>query len=272
MCIAIFKPCDVPFPTKKTLKICFNNNPDGAGFMYSDGVAVNIRKGFATFSAFWRELQHARDAFGNAPAFVLHFRISTQAGTRPDCTHPFPLSANMDDLRRLATRSSIGIAHNGIISLTSSYSRNITHSDTMEFVTNYLSLIIDAPNYYNDARKLALIERLIGSSRLAILDARGHCELIGDGWREDGGCFYSNGSYKPYKPAYDWSAFGAYLDDDNDDNDDNDGDDSDGLAEAYADYYCDGAYYFDVFNCPATECGCLDFCKKCVNNTECFGE
>lgn len=268
MCIAIYKPSEMAFPPKKTLKICFNNNPDGAGFMYSDGDGVNIYKGFTTFSSFWRTLQKARDCVGNAPAFVLHFRISTQAGTRPDCTHPFPLSPKMDDLRKLCTRAKIGVAHNGIISLTSnSYIKTITYSDTMQFITDYLTLIINDANYYKDKNKLLLIERLIGASRLAILDGRGRCELIGDGWREDGGCYYSNTSYLPSRPLtpfnwreYDFGGFGA--------------DECESEFDAYAEFYDerDDVYYFDAFDCPATECGTLEYCKKCISYNDCYGE
>lgn len=199
MCIAIYKPAGVKFPSKKTLKTCFYNNPDGAGYMYADGDAVHIEKGFFTFAAFWKALQATRATAGDSAPFVLHFRISTQGGIRADCCHPFPLSSNMDALRELSTVAPVGVAHNGIISLTSSYSRAVDYSDTMEFITEYLSLIIQNEKTPTNRKTLELIAKLC-ESRLAILDARGVCRLIGDGWREDGGVWYSNGSYKP--PAH----------------------------------------------------------------------
>lgn len=195
MCIIAYKPEAANFPTKATLQTCFANNPDGAGFMYAAHGAVYIEKGFATFNAFWRALKAARAEHGDRIACIMHFRIATQGGTKPECTHPFPLSPNMDDLRLLHASTDIGIAHNGIIPLTTSYYKAVNYSDTMLFIADYLSLIIKRRDYYKDADTLLLIERLC-ESKLAILDYTGHCELIGRGWINDGGLYYSNTSYK----------------------------------------------------------------------------
>ena len=119
MCIIVYKPTGVNFPTKNTLKTCFEHNPDGAGFMYALGGEVHIEKGLMSFTKFYNALKIARKKAGEDAPFVMHFRISTQAGTRADCTHPYPLSQNMDDLRKLSTTAKIGVAHNGVISLTS---------------------------------------------------------------------------------------------------------------------------------------------------------
>ena len=48
-----------------------------------------------------------------------HFRISTQAGVSPEMTHPFPLSNRPARLRKLDLRCRVGVAHNGVIRLTS---------------------------------------------------------------------------------------------------------------------------------------------------------
>lgn len=209
MCIAVYKPMGTDFPVKRVLKRCFYKNPDGAGFMVADGSKVEIHKGYMGFRSFWKALREARALYGDDKAYVMHFRISTQGGVRQDGCHPFPLSRFMYDLRELDTTADIGVAHNGIINLcadwsstyssyyTKSYSarKQIDYSDTMEFITEYLSLIIKDRDYYKDKDTLDLIEKLCGS-RLAILDGAGHCELIGSGWEECDGVWYSNGSYK----------------------------------------------------------------------------
>ena len=101
----------------------------------------------------------------------------------------------MDDLKRLRAKTEIGIAHNGIIDLTSSkYNYTVTYSDTMKFITDYLTLIIHNKNYYKDKDTLTLIERLI-ESKMAIMDGDGHTELIGN-FIEDNGCYYSNNYFK----------------------------------------------------------------------------
>ena len=52
MCIAIVKPKFAEFPTTKQFRNCFTMNPHGAGFMYSDGENLVIKKGFMTFEDF----------------------------------------------------------------------------------------------------------------------------------------------------------------------------------------------------------------------------
>ena len=208
MCIAVYKPAGVGFPVKRVLKRCFYKNPDGAGFMVANGTEVEISKGYMGFRSFWKALREARERCGDDKAYVMHFRISTQGGIRQDGCHPFPLSKNMDDLRKLRSTADIGIAHNGIIDLftdwssyayyySKSYSakKQLDYSDTMKFITEYLSLIIHDRDYYKDNDTLDLIEKLCGS-RLAILDGSGHCELIGYGWECNEGVWYSNGTYK----------------------------------------------------------------------------
>ena len=34
MCVALVKNKDIDLPSKDVLKVCFKNNPDGAGFAY----------------------------------------------------------------------------------------------------------------------------------------------------------------------------------------------------------------------------------------------
>ena len=196
MCIIVSKELGVEFPSKKVLKRCFNNNPDGAGYMFENGGKVHIRKGFMNWKAFWEDLSEIRKTVGDEAPYVMHFRISTQAGVNAQCTHPYPLSDNMNELKKLNTVADIGIAHNGIISLTSSYTAK-DYNDTMKFVTDFASLIITDDKYYKDDNKIKLIERLIGASRLAIMDNSGHIEYIGYGWNTDEkGVQYSNDTWK----------------------------------------------------------------------------
>lgn len=256
MCIIVYKPKGASLPSKKTLKQCFNNNADGAGFMLAKNGEVLINKGFFKFDDFYKKLTAIKE---DVP-MVLHFRITTQGGVRADCCHPYPLSDNMHELRRLNTTAEVGVAHNGIISLTSTYNK-VDYNDTMRFITDYLTLIIDKKsrfNYYKDDNKITLINRLIGSSRLAILDKNEHCELIGDGWLQDSGCYYSNGSYKSTTTkktkkitsysSYSWDYFDEW--------------------EAYLNTKT-GLYEFSGV-CPYTIDGDANYCDECVNNAKCW--
>ena len=218
MCIIAYKPEHVNFPGKKTLRRCFDNNDDGAGYMFADGREVHILKGFMTFDKFWKSLKESRQKYGEDIPYVMHFRIGTQGGNTKDLTHPFPLSEDMNELRKVKDKCEIGIAHNGIIDLTTSYSKKVDYSDTMKFITDYLSLIITNMKYYREPRTLRLIKELAGS-KLAILDKNKHCELIGE-FIEENGIYYSNYSYRqprytgttavhvPY--SYDWDDYDDY--------------------------------------------------------------
>jgi len=235
MCVIVYKPKDTKMPDYETLKNCFENNGDGAGYMFAHGGRVHIVKGLMTLEDFIKSLVSTVTKYGQDIAYVLHFRISTQAGVRKDGTQPFPLSKSMNELRKLKTSCNFGVAHNGIIYLTSSVKKDVTYSDTMEFITDYLSLIIRDRDYYKDADTLTLIERL-SESRLAILDGGGHCELTGEGWILDDGIYYSNDGYLPARMLYrDFFLF-------------------------------DGENYY----CPVCEDGDDSWCAACVNYDYCY--
>ena len=200
MCVICVKSTDTLFPSKETLQNCFFNNDDGAGFMYTFQNKVHIQKGLMTFESFWNCLEQARQKTGDKVPYVMHFRISTQ-GHHKECTHPFPLSNKMDNLKKLKGTCSIGIAHNGVLKLTSDGAKN--YSDTMKFITDYLYCIVDGDKqWYKNNNKLKLVERLTENNRLAILDANGHIITTGKGWIKDkDGCMYSNNSYSYKKQA-----------------------------------------------------------------------
>ena len=53
MCIAIYSLIGTKIPTDEILKICFQNNNDGAGFCFNtDNNQVQIVKGFMDFDSF----------------------------------------------------------------------------------------------------------------------------------------------------------------------------------------------------------------------------
>jgi len=255
MCIIAYKPENAEMPDYETLRNCFDNNEDGAGYMFAYNGKVHIVKGLMTFGGFIKSLTDTVTRYGKDRAYVLHFRWSTQAGVRKDCTHPFPLSKDMNDLRKLKTDCDIGIAHNGVISLTSSYLKTLTHNDTMEFITKYLSLIIKDRNYYKDPDKLKLIERLT-DSKFAILDGTGRCELIGKDWIKDNGVFYSNDGYLPALEIFPHSSF---LD-------------GSGYISRYERYYnpAAGCYEFDAGNCPVFEDNDYGYCMCCKDYGVCY--
>ena len=218
MCVICYKPVGKNLPSKKKIKTMFNNNPDGAGLMYSDGERVIIKKGFMTLGAFNSALSDIRDRASDIP-IVMHFRITTHGGTSAGMTHPFPVTDDVKKLAELEIETGLGVAHNGIISMTS-YAKAL--SDTAEYVRRYMTkLLRDGV----DADILDIIEESIGS-KMCILERDMSAHLLGDFIQDGNGVFYSNDSYKPaskrgtkktswsYTPSY-WSNYDrwSYVDD-----------------------------------------------------------
>lgn len=256
MCIIAYKPSNVDFPSDTILKNCWESNPDMGGFMYALNGSVHIEKGFETWEAFKHALDKARVRTGNNVPYVMHFRISTQ-GYDVTCCHPFPLTSKMKNFRKMNYVTNIGVAHNGILRITSDGAKD--YSDTMKFITDYLSLIIRSYKWYEDERTKQLIENLIDGSRLAILDKTEHCELLGKGWIEDGGIWYSNSTYKTsrypkhlsyYNDDYDYSWWGGSF------------------FEKYYNYKT-GLYDFNEINCPLSMNGSESYCMCCAKYGKC---
>lgn len=265
MCVICVKGKGIAYPEEKYLKNCFENNSHGAGFMVPCKDKVRIRKGFNTYEDFKAALDRMRERVGDDAPCVMHFRIATQGYGR-GMTHPFPLSSKMGGMTALKSSCNIGVAHNGILELTSDGAKN--YSDTMKFIADYLSLIIRNFDWYKDKRSVKLIERLIDGSRLAIMDKNGVINLLGKGWIKDkSGCWYSNESYEMEKPKYTYPTYSRELDYWYDDYD---------IVPRSAARIPDwelwktvGEYNFTSTYCPFTECDDDGYCEKCRNRKCC---
>ena len=192
MCIICVSPQGVRQPDTQTIRTMFLRNPHGAGYMYARNGKVHIRKGFMNLTALSNALKEER--FTDSDPVVYHFRISTQAGINPQMTHPFPLSNRAEHMKALDVDCRCGIAHNGIIDLTTD-PRNREYSDTAIFITDYLTRIIRRPSDLKDERRLELIYKL-AQSKFAIMDGKGFIATVGRFVNEDG-LLYSNLSYIP---------------------------------------------------------------------------
>lgn len=192
MCVICVKPKGRELPTVKQITQMWRRNPDGAGFMYTHDGVLHIEKGFTDIMSFMYALEKVTED----DVAVLHFRISTQ-GFNKEMTHPFVLSTKLEDMQALEwSGAPIGIAHNGIISLTTDH-RELEYSDTALFITNYLTRIVRKKQDLEDQYVQEIIERLIGTNnKLAILTEDGKYTLIGK-FTEVDGLWYSNTYHMP---------------------------------------------------------------------------
>ena len=186
MCIICVSPKRVRQPNVTTIRRMFRNNPDGAGYMVARDGKVTISKGFMDFDEYIEAIR--AEHFTAKDPVVYHFRFSTQAGVNPEMT-----SNRIEHMKVLDVECSCGVAHNGIIRLTTDRN-NHEYSDTALFIANYLSLIIREPGDLKDERVLKLIHRLAGS-KLAIMDADGYIATVGE-YINQKGLLFSNASFE----------------------------------------------------------------------------
>lgn len=198
MCIIVAKPKNTKMVEESVLKNCWENNSDGAGFMYAVNNRVYIQKGFMTYKSFKRALKRLGDVYSlDEIPLVMHFRISTQGGVNPQNTHPFPISANISELTNTKSSSSLGgMAHNGVIP-SFSYRKGIqTYSDTLLFVKEAVTQLVHKPSDLNLKPVQEALDK-IAQSKLSFLTPDGNIQLIGSFNYNDGVAF-SNYSYYSY--------------------------------------------------------------------------
>ena len=174
MCIAIAKPRGVSLAEDR-LRLCFENNPDGAGFAIATDRGVVIQKGYTTVQAFLTAYREYR--VDDYPALV-HFRITTRGENSARNHHPFPVAAG-------------ALVHNGTIGWLGKAGKG--PSDTALFADLLQDMSVDQWR-----RLRPLIEHSTGWSRFALLTHEGEVVLFNSqDWAEEGGALYSNDTYLP---------------------------------------------------------------------------
>lgn len=245
MCIIVAKPAGIQCPSLETLETCFNSNPDGAGLMWADGDQVRIIKGFMEFDEFASTLKALGDVTNTG--LVMHFRITTHGGTRPECCHPFPLTDDDAALRALDICAPLGVAHNGVIS---GMDTDPQTSDTMAYIRDVLTpLQRMAGDLLASDDAMTVVESTVGS-KLAFLEPDGAITTIGD-FIEENGVFYSNASFKPapriWRPTTPPSAASAWR-----------------AFDEWDDEPTDGDMFDLIARLPYASCASCDLAEECA--------
>lgn len=208
MCIIAAKPAGVAMPDRDTIRTMWNGNGDGAGLMYIKDNRVIIEKGFMKYKAFAKKLDELERKMDlTSTPVVMHFRITTHGGTKPENCHPFPITDCIGALGKRKTNTDIGVAHNGIINIVPR--KGI--SDTMEYIASQLAPLKRAlPRFYENKNAMLLVKNAI-DSKMAFLTKEGKIYTVGD-FIEDEGILYSNYSYckytNPYRNLGNYSCYG----------------------------------------------------------------
>jgi len=214
MCIIIAKNKVGRLPSETELMNSFENNNDGAGFMYVDNGKVVIDKGYMNYEGFIKHYRTLLDKYNNFKnkSLVIHCRIGTSGKNNKGNTHPYPITDKVKLLRtRHLSRESIGIAHNGIIH---GYGTATGLNDTQEYISKFLyPLYFHYRDFYKNKDMLYQMEQAT-NSKFAILDKTDDIYLVGN-FIEDKGLYFSNNTYKDYGGyfKYDSKYYDDYYDD-----------------------------------------------------------
>lgn len=214
MCIIVVKEKDKSLPQEKYLKNCFDNNPDGAGFMYVDNKQVVIDKGYMNYKSFMKRYKKLCKKYNNFndKSLIMHFRIGTAgANSRENC-HPYPVHYDKNVLHKTYYKTNLGMAHNGIIHDYNPPREDKTTNDTQNFIMKYVyPLYKHYPKFYKNKYIMEGMED-ITNSKLAFLDKYDNIYLVGKFETDEEGILYSNSNYLPYTPYYKYYDVYGYRD------------------------------------------------------------
>lgn len=182
MCIAIYKPKNIELPSMETLKICFSNNPHGAGFVTDipgSYPGISVFKGYFTFEDFYEKfVQNVKKEH----VCLIHFRYATHGTKNKENCHPFVFyKYDKKDKYHDHTPSFSALIHNGVIN---NGLKNKKRSDTF-----WLTKQIEKGRKINDEVFKDT------NNKVAIINSDKSVELYGN-WTEDNNIFYSNGTYR----------------------------------------------------------------------------
>lgn len=186
MCVICYSPAGHRLPTLDEITTMFVNNHDGAGYMYLRNGKVIIRKGFDNVRDLMRSVK--ADKITTADVIVYHFRIATQ-GFRFEMSQPFAITNDEQILQSWDVEADAGIAHNGIIRMTSTGDEMF--SDTAIYIRDHL-----AGRRITD-KFVKTVESEAGGKMIFLL-ADGSVHMTGR-WVYDDGLLFSNTSYLPWR-------------------------------------------------------------------------
>jgi predicted glutamine amidotransferase len=202
VCIAVYVPANIKI-SDEYLKECYRSNPDGAGIMYSDGNTVFIHKGYMKQNEFVDAFRAIPEEYDRS----FHCRIATSGRVDAGNCHPFPVTDDMKEMRKIEHQVHAGICHNGIISWTApEKGKESWYSDTMNFTAQ---VIHPLQNQLDSKVIRELIERSTTGSKFIIMTPT-KTFMFGH-FQQEGGVFYSNNSFRPATTTY-YSSKGKYND------------------------------------------------------------
>jgi hypothetical protein len=190
MCLIAYQPAGSKAFPRDVLENGWDQNPDGAGYMFSTGGVLRIRKPFYKLKHLRRAYEADHKAYGAESAFVLHFRSATHGSGVVENIHPHALA-----------NSTVGLAHNGILPGFDP-PKSWDMSDTAMFCRTTLYKR-SAAELMSDETAIWLQSWIGDHNKLVLMDSAGGVRIINEKagvW--DGEYWYSNETYKAWRARY----------------------------------------------------------------------
>lgn len=200
MCLIIVKPLGTPMIDEilKVTKEAASSNQDGYGFCYKPNAhyanQLYVDKGYMEVDKMITAIEKLNVT--DDDELMIHLRMATTGKVMPLNTHPFVVSDKNYELNTLCTSTNKPVvAHNGWFTIKTEED----YSDTWSWVKNVLSkeanfnALTDETLNFNPEK----VKEILGyTSKVGIMFPDQNLQLIGNGWVESKGVFYSNSSYK----------------------------------------------------------------------------
>lgn len=165
--------------TEETFYTMWENNPDGAGMLYSYNGKLTVQKELLNPDALW--IKYVKATALNVP-IMLHFRIGTSGAMDEYNIHPFKVSDHLY------------FAHNGILSI--QVPKDSKENDTQIFNNSILKNL--PSGFIHNKGIMSLIKTTIGSgNKFVFYDSKGNIKIVNKsaGIVKDG-IWYSNRTFE----------------------------------------------------------------------------
>lgn len=179
MCVIILNDRSNDDLTYNDLRMAWDTNPHGCGWMAQGKDKVIYKKGLSLYELYHDYLS-LRDN-PNIGAIALHFRIATSGGINAHMCHPFPLTNNVERLKATEGETDVCVMHNGVL-----FNGTEDLSDTALYIRDNLSRRYNRDKRFYDnfnRRSEFEFENEIHGNRILFMDAEGY-KGFGSGWSE----------------------------------------------------------------------------------------
>lgn len=175
MCVICVKNRGVEMPSENELRLAYEHNPHGWGFVSSNGMFAHGMD----FGEFMRLIKYV----GKDDACIIHFRIATHGSIKIDNCHPF---------KGYVKGEPVYFAHNGILPIRAK--KDMTDSET-----EFRGVLLPAMKEFGFGSTAfdRVVARRIYTSKFAFMKG-GEIRVYGRWLREDNGLMWSNLNHRPY--------------------------------------------------------------------------